>query len=136
MFALERSELQRLTLADARREGFYSVHGALQAWQRAFGAPSDPQPVWVVGFLYGDQSEVVQADTPIYLRGRTRDGSYRNDYTLRTDQALMEAGSAVEVVQTMPGAGERARILAIAQRVGPHREALRQIARPWPGAAQ
>lgn len=110
---VRREPLAELSLADARREGYAGVQGALEGWKRTHGLPQPDQLVWVVSFARGDESEFVAQDTPVYLR---RGGGYT------TVGDVLAAGE----VLSLPGAAERARVVALARRQVPQRHAARQ----------
>jgi hypothetical protein len=112
---VRREPLDELTLSDARREGHGGVQGALEAWTRAHGQPRPGQLVWVVPFVAGDESEFVTQTDAVFLR-RT------SGYTTTSDQ--LSAGEVIAV----PGAGEHARVVAMARRQAPQRAAIRRMA--------
>jgi hypothetical protein len=114
-----RGILGALTTADARREGFGGVESAMRAWTRWYGQPTTRQPVWIVDFVKGDATARVNADTPVYL---SRYGDY-------TTHGYRQAVPGDPEACILPGAGESARVHAIAARQEPLSEALERAAR-------
>jgi hypothetical protein len=115
--------LDQLTLSEARDEGHSQREQALKAWADWFGQPTPEQPVWIVGFVKGDESAFYAP--PIFLSRRARDGGMGSDVTTRADKAIVENGSAVELC-VLPGAGEQARVMAMAQSQAPVRSTLQR----------
>jgi hypothetical protein len=71
--------------------------------------------VWAISFVRGDEREFMAQDQPVYL------ARFGRDYTTVRAQAV--AGEP-EVMPALPGAAERARIVALAQRQAPQRRAI------------
>ena len=113
-----RELLAALSLADARREGYEHLDAAYRAWVESNGVPQPEQQVWVVAFVKGDATEHFAQDAPAYLRQRARDGAVRSDFTTRPDLALKDEHGAVEL-SVLPGAGEQARVMALAAQTLP-----------------
>lgn len=113
---VRREALLALTPEDARREGYGSVQGALDAWQRAHGEPAPEQRVWVVSFVCGDHSEFTRQDEPVYL-------AKHGDYTTRPAKAVLGEPE----VTILPGAGESARVMALARRQRPVQQKIDKV---------
>lgn len=110
--------LADLTVGDARREGFGTVQGALGAWERWHGKPARDQRVQVVSFVLGDESAFFRGtDTPVYL------SKYR-DYTIFASRQAVKGDPEVMLV---PGSGERARVMALAERQAPQAQAITRL---------
>ena len=65
-----RGKLAEITLKDARREGYATIQGALEAWERTYWHPRDDETVWVVSFARdekGECADFLMQDEPVYL---------------------------------------------------------------------
>jgi hypothetical protein len=112
---LRREALQALSLADARREGYASPAGALDAYRRANGPSADDQQVWVVSFVRGEEDEFMAQDTPVYL---ARFG----DFTTREGRQAVPGDP--EYCPVSSDRVEAARVMALASRSLPARRAI------------
>jgi hypothetical protein len=111
-----REPLEALSLADARREGYAGVQGALAAFRRAHGVLPE-QLVWVVGFVRGDESEFVLQDAPVYL------SKYHDVTTIGAKQAVL--GDPEMCIAR--GAAEHARVMRLATRQEPAVAAINRV---------
>lgn len=116
---IRKEPLEALSLADARREGYAGVQGALEGWRRAHGVPVTGQMVWVIRFLLGDRSQELLTDEPVYL------SKYGSGFT--TIQAKQAVPGDPEVMPALPGTAEQARIVALARRQAPQRGSIVRI---------
>lgn len=104
--------LGSLPLADARREGYGSVRGALDAWEKAHWTPTYDEMVWVVAFARDHKGEVAAAiaqERPVYL-------ATSGDYTLDISRA---AKGEPEVLMPLEEDLKRARAKALEKRRNP-----------------
>jgi hypothetical protein len=114
-------KLAAITLADARREGYAGIQGALDAWTRTHHKPSHDESVWVILFAKdkdGDTAAFLAQKQPVYL-------ARYGDYTTRRDNAI--PGEA-EVLTPFAEDLANARTRALEHRVSPQREALKRAA--------
>jgi hypothetical protein len=109
--AVRKEPLEAISRGDARREGYASRQGAIDAFRARYG---DVDRVFVIDFLVG-RHEI--KDQPIYLARR---GS---DYTVRREQAMVGEPE----VMVAPGESEKARIVALAKDLNPQYEVLSSL---------
>lgn len=115
-----RERLAAITLSDARREGYASVQGALEAWERTHWCSREDELVWVVAFARdekGECAEFVNQDESVYL-------SKVRDYTIHAGRQAVRGDPPL----LAPLAEDLARArLAATERVSPHMESIARM---------
>jgi hypothetical protein len=114
--SVERQKLGAISERDARREGYASIQGALQAWGAQHGDAHPDRLVWVIEFVRGDLSEQYEAARPLLL---ARTGNY-------THSPSLAVSAEPEVID--PEAAERMAAESRRHRAEAQRQSVEQMA--------